>query len=185
VFVRFDHVARFIENPSQAFAGDDSASGKKKAGLELLQASYLTLTSTLRFSSGSYNAYGACGFDRLCGSRAAQYCNTFGNMENRRSSRNSCAGNTHTHIPDIRSRNDMRDNRIRPRLLRCRLKPERQLVLLAPKPVRLLPMEVKAVFSYILLFMNFPVVCVFAEGLKAPHAELTGACENRASSLFI
>ena len=41
----------------------------------------------------------------------------------------------------------MRGNRIQLRLLRRRLKPERQLVLLEPEPVRLLPMEVKEVFS--------------------------------------
>jgi hypothetical protein len=57
------------------------------------------------------------------------------------------------------------------------LKPERQLVLLEPEPIRLLPMEVKEVFSYILLFANFPVVCVFEEGLKAPGTELTSACK--------
>ena len=104
-------------------------------------------------------------------------------MDNRRSSCSNCAGNT--HIPGIRSRNDIRDNRSRFRLRRPRLKPERQLVWLEPEPVRLLPMEVKEVFSYILLFMNFPVVCVFAEGLKAPGTELAGACKNRAFPLFI
>ena len=66
-------------------------------------------------------------------------------MDNRRSSCSSYAGNT--HIPGIRSRNDMRDNRRLLRLLLSRLKPERQLVLLEPEPVRLLPMEVKEVFS--------------------------------------
>ena len=55
-------------------------------------------------------------------------------------------GNTH-YIPDIRSsRNGMRDNQIRLRLLRRRLKPERQPVLLEPEPVRLLLTEVKEVF---------------------------------------
>ena len=43
-------------------------------------------------------------------------------------------------------RNDMRDNRSLLRLLLSRLKPERQLVLLEPEPVRSLPMEVKKFF---------------------------------------
>ena len=100
-------------------------------------------------------------------------------MDNRRSSCSSCAGSTHIpstrspgiRSPGIRSRNDIRENRSRFRLLPRRLTPERQLVLPEPKLVRLLPMEVKAIFSYILLFVNFPVVCVFAEGLKAPCYE--------------
>ena len=110
-------------------------------------ASQLTLTSTLRFSGGSNNAYDACEFDGRCSNTAAQCSKTSGKMDNRRSSCNSCAGNTHIHIPGIRSRNDIRDYRIRPRRLLSRLKPERQLVLLEPEPVRLLPMEVKEVFS--------------------------------------
>jgi hypothetical protein len=52
-----------------------------------------------------------------------------------------------THILGIRSRNDMRDNRRLLRLLLSRLKPERQLVLLEPEPVRLQSMEAKEVFS--------------------------------------
>jgi hypothetical protein len=64
------------------------------------------------------------------------------------------------------------------------LKPERQLVLPAPEPARLLPTEVKEVFSYVLPSLNFPVICVFAEGLKTPGTELTGAHENHASSLL-
>ena len=119
---------------------------QKKAGLELLQASQLTLTSTPRFSGGS-NAYDACEFDNRCSSTAAHYSKTFGKMDNRRSSCSSYAGNTHTHIPDIRNRNDMQDNRRLLRLLLSRLRPERQLVLLEPEPVRSLSMEVKAVFS--------------------------------------
>lgn len=132
----------------------------KKAGLELLQASQLTLTSTLRFSSGSNNAYDACEFDNT----AAQ-CNTFGNKDNRRSSCSNCVGNT--HIPGIRSRSDMRDNRPLPRLLLSRLKPERQLVLPEPEPVRLLSMEVKEVFSYVLLFFEFPVCLCVCRGTES------------------
>ena len=97
------------------------------------------------FSGGSNNAYDACEFDGRCSSTAAQCSKTFGKMDNRRSSCSSYAGNT--HIPGIRSRNDRRDNRRLLRLLLSRLKPERQLVLLEPEPVRLLPMEVKEVFS--------------------------------------
>src|SRR4029077_10868485 len=98
----------------------------------------------VRFSSGSDNAYDACEIDGCCSSTAVQCNKTFGNMDNRRSSCSSCGGNT--HIPgirslDIRSHNDIPDNRSRLRLLRCRLKPERQLVLLEPEPVRSLPME--------------------------------------------
>jgi hypothetical protein len=38
---------------------------------------------------------------------------------------------------------------------------------LEPEPVRSLPMEVKEVFSYVLLCLNFLLLCV-AEGSKAP-----------------
>jgi hypothetical protein len=85
-------------------------------------------------------------------------------MDNRRNSCSSSVGNT--RIPGIRNRNDIRDNRSRPRLLLSRLKPERQLVLLEPEPVRLLPMEVKEVFSYILLCLNFPVIVVLLRDRK-------------------
>ena len=131
----------------------------KKSWLGIAPSQPLNLTSTLRLSGGSNNAYDACELDSLGSSTAAHYSTTFGNMDNRRNSWSSCAGNT--HMPGIRSRNDIQDNRSRPRLLRFRLKPERRLVLPEPKPVRLLPMEVKEVFSCILLFLNFPVcLCV-------------------------
>src|SRR4029077_1014917 len=107
----------------------------------------------VRFSSGSDNAYDACEIDGCCSSTAVQCSKTFGNMDNRRSSCSSCGGNTHT--PDIRSRNDMRDNRSLLRLLLSRPKPERQLVLLEPEPVRSLSMEVKEVFSL------SPPICEF------------------------
>jgi hypothetical protein len=110
----------------------------------MLQTSHFNLTPTLRFSSRSNNAYDVCAIDGPCSSTAAQCSKTFGKTDNRRSSC-SCAGNT--HIPGIRSRNDIQDNRSRPRLLLFRLKPVRQLVLLEPEPVRSLPMEVKEVFS--------------------------------------
>jgi hypothetical protein len=106
----------------------------------------------------------SCGAGKPGGrcSRCSSSAGRCSNCDNTETPRNNYAGNT--HIPGIRSCcNDIRDNRSRFRLLRRRLKPERQLVLLEPEPVRLLPMEVKEVFSYILLFMNFPVVCVFAE----------------------
>src|SRR4029453_4541295 len=78
---------------------------------------------------------------------------------------------------------DMPDNRSRFRLLRCRLKPERQLVLPESKPVRLLPMEVKEVFSYILLFMNFPVCsCVYRGNESSYYDGAHRACEK--SRLF-
>ena len=135
------------------------------------------------FNDGDDDSCGAGKPGGRCSSTVAR-CSS-DNTETPRNNCNNYVGNTQ-NIPDIRSsRNDMRDNRRRFRLLRPRLKPERQLVWLEPEPVRLLPMEVKEVFSYILLFMNFPVVCVFAEGLKAPGTELTGACNNRAFSLFI
>ena len=69
----------------------------------------------------------------------------FGYKGTHRNSYNSHGDNTR-YIPDSRnSRTGMQGNRIR--LLRRRLKPERQLVLLEPEPARLLPMEVKEVFS--------------------------------------
>jgi hypothetical protein len=76
------------------------------------------------------------------------HCNSmFGYKGTHRNSYNSHGDNTR-YIPGSRnSSTGMRGNRIRLRLLRRRLKPERQLVLLEPEPVRLLPMEVKEVFS--------------------------------------
>jgi len=102
-------------------------------------------TNPSAFSGGSNNAYDACEIDGRCSSTIAQWSKTSGKMDNRRSSCSSCAGNT--HIPGIRIRNDRRDNRSLLRLLLSRLKPERQLVLLEPEPVRSLSMEVKEVFS--------------------------------------
>lgn len=99
------------------------------------------------FSGGSNNAYNACEFDGRYSSRAALCSKTSGKMDNRRSSYSNCVGNTRSRSPGIRSRNDMQDNQRLLRLLLSRLKPERQLVLPEPKPVRLLPMEVKEVFS--------------------------------------
>jgi hypothetical protein len=155
------------------FYGDDLASGKK-GWLGIAPSQPLNLTPTLRFSSGSNNAYNACELDGSYNSTAVQCSKTFGKMDNRRSSCSSCAGNTHTHIPGIRSsRNDIQDNRSRPRLLPSRLKPERQLVLLEPEPVQSLPMEVKEVFSRILLFLNFPVCLCVCSGTEAPGTELT------------
>jgi len=98
------------------------------------------------FSSGNSNSYDACEFYGRCSSTAVRCSKTIGNMENPRNSRNSCAG-SNCSIPDIRSYTCMRGNRIRNRLLRRRLKPERQLVLLEPEPVRLLPVVIKEVFS--------------------------------------
>ena len=69
----------------------------------------------------------------------------FGYKGTHRNSYNSHGDNTH-YIPGSRN-SGIRGNRIRLRLLRRRLKPERQLVLMAPELVRLLPMEVKEVFS--------------------------------------
>ena len=92
------------------------------------------ITPTVRFSSGSNNAYDACEFDARCSSMVGQYSKTSGKTDNRHSSCSSYAGNT--HIPDIHNRNDMQDNRRLRRLLLSRLKPERQLVLLEPEPVR-------------------------------------------------
>ena len=155
----------------------------KKGWLGIAPSQPVNFALISAFSGGSNNAYDACEFDGPCSSTAAQCSKTSGKTDNRRSSCSSYAGNT--HIPGIRTRNDMRDNRRRRRLLLSRLKPERQLVLLEPERVRLLPMEVKEVFSCILLFLNFPFVCVFAEGLKAPVTDPAGACDNRAFSLFI
>ena len=131
----------------------------KKGWLGIAPSQPINLTPTLRFSGGSNNAYDACEFDARCSSTAAQCSKTFGKMDNRRSSCSSYAGNT--HIPGIRSRNDMRDNRRLLRLLLSRLKPERQLVLLEPEPVRSLPMEVKEVFSLCPPIFEFPrLLCV-------------------------
>jgi hypothetical protein len=144
----------------------------KKGWLGIAPSQPLNLTPTLRFSSDSNNAYDACEIDGPYNSTAVQCSKTFGKMDNRRSSCSSCAGNI--HIPGIRSHNDIRGNRIRPRLLRSRLKPERQLVLPEPEPVRLLPMEVKEVFSYISpLFVRL-------RGMRTPAKEFIGAYENRA-----
>jgi hypothetical protein len=134
-------------NLRQTLTGNDSASDTKKGWLGIAPSQPINLRSTPRFSGGSNNAYDACEFGGRCSSTAAQCSKTFGKMDNRRSSCSSYAGNTHTHIPDIRNRNDMQDNRRLRRLLLSRLKPERQLVLLEPEPVRSLSMEVKAVFS--------------------------------------
>jgi len=134
-------------------------------------------------SGGSNNACDASYIDGRCSSTAAQYCNTFGKMDNRRSSCSSCAGNSYipgirnSHIPGIRSRNDIRDNRSRFRLLRCRLKPERQLVLPESKPVRLLSMEVKEVFSLFSLLLDFP----FFQEDDTPVRELIDAFRPRPS----
>ena len=135
----------------------------KKGWLGIAPSQPLNLTNPAP-SGGSNNAYDACELDCLCSNTGAQYCNTFGKLDNRRSSCRSYAGNSYipgirnSHIPGIRSRNDIRDSRSRFRRLRPRLKPERQLVLLEPEPVRLLPMEVKEVFSYHPPILNFPVV---------------------------
>ena len=151
----------------------------KKAGLELLQASRLTSYQPARLSSGSNNACDTYNIDDRCSSTAAQCCNMFGYMDNPRSSCNSCAGNNH-RIPDIHSSCiGMRGNRIRFRLVRPRLKPERQLVSWEPEPVQLLPMEVKEVFSYISpLFVRL-------RRMQTPAKDCIGTYENRASSPFI
>jgi hypothetical protein len=68
----------------------------------------------------------------------------------------------------------MRGNRIR-----FRLKPERQLVLPAPEPAQLLPMEAKEVFSLISsLFVRL-------RGMQTPAKECIGAYGNRAFSSFL
>jgi hypothetical protein len=45
--------------------------------------------------------------------------------------------------------------------------------LLEPEPVQSLPMEVKEVFSRILLFLSFPVCLCVCRGTEAPSTELT------------
>jgi hypothetical protein len=140
----------------------------KKGWLGIAPSQPLTLHQPA-LNGGSSDAYNACELDSLCSNTAARYNKMFGNpnMDNRRSSCSSYAGNSYipgirnNHIPGIRSRNDIRDSRSRFRRLRPRLKPERQLVLLEPEPVRLLPMEVKEVFSYHPPILNFPLfVCL-------------------------
>ena len=112
-------------------------------------------------SSGSNNAYSAGEFDGHC-----SY--TFGNKDTPRNSCNSCVGNNR-NTPDTRNSCTCKpDNRIRPQLLRFRLKPERQPVLSAPRQVRLLPMEVKEVFSWFFLLLQF---CLLSGGMKAPVRE--------------
>ena len=88
----------------------------------------LALTATPAFSSGSNSACDACELDGPGSSTAGQRSSKFGNTGSYRSSRTGTLGN-------------------RIRLLRRRLKPERQLVLPAPEPVRLPLTEVKEVFS--------------------------------------
>src|SRR5262249_3322306 len=131
----------------------------KKADLELLQASQLTSHHPVRFSSCSNSdACDACNIYGRCSSRADQCSNTFGNMDNPRNSCNSCVGNSH-NMPDIHSCTRMRGNRIRRQLARSQPKPEHQLVLPEPAPVRLLLMAVKEVFSLVLLSS---LVCWFS-----------------------
>ena len=139
----------------------------------MLQASQLTSHQPVRFSSGSNDACDACNIDGRCSSTAVHCCNTFWNMDNPRNSRNSCVGNNHNCSPGIRSsRIGTRGNRIRFRRGRFQPKPERQPLLPAPEPVRLLPMEVKEVFSYIpLLFVS--------EVSQLPAKECVGAAEKR------
>ena len=163
------HVARFIETPSQASRGMIRLQAKERLAWNC-SSQPLNLTNPAP-SGGSNDAYNACELDSFCSNTAARYNKMFGNpnMDNRRSSCNGCAGSTHipsTRSPGIRSRNDIRDSRSRFRRLRPRSKPERQLVLLEPEPVRLLPMEVKEVFSYHPPILNFPLVCVFAAHVK-------------------
>src|SRR5262249_35812030 len=100
----------------------------------------------IRFSSGSNNA-DTCEIGGRCSSTAAQCSNTFDNKDSHRSSCNSFVGSIHSSPGDRNNCTGMRGNQIRFRLLRHRLKPEHQLVLPAPEPVRLLPTEVKEVFS--------------------------------------
>ena len=74
---------------------------QKKAGLELLQASQLTFTQPAALVAVVIMLMMLVSIDGRCSSTAVHCSNTFGNMDNRRSSCSSYAGNT--HIPGIRS----------------------------------------------------------------------------------
>src|SRR5205085_8294888 len=106
-----------------------------------------------RFNSGGNNAYDACGIGECCSSAAVLCSKRFRNMDNRRSNcvSSTHSPDTHNHNSDTRSYNDTPDNRNRSQLHQRQLKLERQLVSLESKPARLLPMELKEVFSCILL----------------------------------
>src|SRR5439155_17620778 len=134
-----DNFAGFLSETPRELARAPESQRKRKAGLELFQASSLVLTLARQLNNSDNN--GACDDDEpgaRCSNTDAHRSSKCGNMDSPRNSRNSCLGNNRTC---------MRDNRIRFRLLRPRRKPVHQLVLPGPEPVRLLSMEVKEVFS--------------------------------------
>ena len=112
------------------------ALAKKKAGLELLPSQLIPFSNQPLFSDGDDDACGVGEPGVRCSSTAARCSSKCGNTDSHRSSYNSC----------VASNRNIRTGRLGNRI-RCRQKPERQLALPAREPVRLLPMEVKEVFS--------------------------------------
>jgi hypothetical protein len=116
---------------------------KEKLAWSCSKPAHQSSRQPVRFFSGYNND---CDDGDDAAGSTSTHCNSmFGYTGFHRNSYNSHGDNTR-YIPGRRnSRTGMRGNRIR--LLRDRLKPERQLVLLEPEPARLLPTEVKEVFS--------------------------------------
>jgi hypothetical protein len=137
---------------------------KKKAGLELLPSQLIPPLHRPLLNHGD----GAYGVDKLGGrcSSTAVRCNS--KYHNTDTPHNSCMGNIRNN----------RNSCIGMLGTRLRLKPERQLVSPEPEPVRLLPMEVKAVFSCFLCGF----VC--SRGMQTPAKERIGACVDHASASF-
>src|SRR5438552_6356986 len=141
-----NHVRRFTKRMRDNFAGFLSGTArelgrapesqrKRKAGLELFQASSLALTLARQLNNSDNN--GACDDDEpgaRCSNTDAHRSSKCGNMDSPRNSRNTLGSRNNC--------NGRPGNRIR-----YRRTPERQLVSPEPEPVRLLPMEVKEVFS--------------------------------------
>ena len=140
--------AGFLSETPRELARAPESQRKRKAGLELFQASSLVLTLARQLNNSDNN--GACDDDEpgaRCSNTDAHRSSKCGNMDSPRNSRNSCVGNSHNSPGNRNCCTGRPGNRIQFLLLQFRLKPERQLVLPELEPVRLLPMEVKEVFS--------------------------------------
>ena len=130
------------ETPRELVPGAGE-SGKKKSWLGIVP-SQLIPSPHQPLLSHDDGAYGVGALGGCCSSTAAQRSSRCDSTDTRR---NSCMGNSR-NSPDTRnSCIGTPGNRIRFLLLRLLPKPERQLVLPEAEPVRLLPMEVKEVFS--------------------------------------
>jgi len=117
-----------------------SGSDKKKAGLEFLPSQLISASHQQLFSDARDDACGVGELGVWC-SMSVQYSSKSGNTDTHR---NSCTDST---LDSRTSCIGRPGNRIRFPLLPLLPKPVRQLDLPEPKPVRLLPMEVKEVFS--------------------------------------